>query len=110
MDYHVFFTRYEDDRSRLYFKDKEFEKEYKWLQSKLPGKEIEFRLALEGREHLDRERDKRHANRARPICGIARRRRWTCSTGFARRFRASRFRSGSRTSTSRRMGWRFLLT
>jgi len=38
VDYHVYFTRYEDDRSRLYFKDKEFEKEYHWLESKLPGK------------------------------------------------------------------------
>jgi dipeptidyl aminopeptidase/acylaminoacyl peptidase len=42
VDYHVFFTRYEDDRSRLYFKDKDFENEYKWLQAKLPGKEINF--------------------------------------------------------------------
>jgi dipeptidyl aminopeptidase/acylaminoacyl peptidase len=42
VDYHVYFTRYEDDRSRLYFKDKAFESEYKWLQSKLPGKEINF--------------------------------------------------------------------
>jgi dipeptidyl aminopeptidase/acylaminoacyl peptidase len=42
IDYHIFFTRYEDDRSRLYFRDKEFEKEYRWLQSKLPGKEITF--------------------------------------------------------------------
>jgi len=42
VDHHVFFTRYEDDRSRLYFKDKAFEGEYKWLQSKLPGKEIKF--------------------------------------------------------------------
>jgi dipeptidyl aminopeptidase/acylaminoacyl peptidase len=42
VDYHVFFTRYEDDRSRFYFKDKAFESEYKWLQSKLPGKEIDF--------------------------------------------------------------------
>jgi len=42
VDYHVYFTRYEDDRSRLYFKDKEFEKEYHWLESKLPGKEINF--------------------------------------------------------------------
>jgi dipeptidyl aminopeptidase/acylaminoacyl peptidase len=42
VDYHIFFTRYEDDRSRLYFRDKEFEKEYRWLQSKLPGKEITF--------------------------------------------------------------------
>ncbi len=42
VDYHVFFTRYEDDRSRLYFRDKDFEKEYHWLESKLPGKEINF--------------------------------------------------------------------
>jgi dipeptidyl aminopeptidase/acylaminoacyl peptidase len=42
VDYHVYFTRYEDDRYRLYFKDKDFEKEYRWLQSKLPGKEIGF--------------------------------------------------------------------
>ena len=42
VDYHVFYTRYEDDRSRLYFKDRNFEQEYKWLQSRLPGKEINF--------------------------------------------------------------------
>jgi dipeptidyl aminopeptidase/acylaminoacyl peptidase len=42
VDYHIFFTRYEDDRYRLYFKDKEFEGEYRWLQSKLPGNEIDF--------------------------------------------------------------------
>ena len=42
VDYRVLFTRYEDDRSRLYFKDKGFESEYKWLQSKLPNKEINF--------------------------------------------------------------------
>jgi dipeptidyl aminopeptidase/acylaminoacyl peptidase len=42
LDYHIFFTRYEDDRYRLYFKDKAFEGEYRWLQTKLPGKEIGF--------------------------------------------------------------------
>ena len=42
VDHHVFFTSYEDDRKRLYFKDKIFEKEYRWLESKLPGKEIGF--------------------------------------------------------------------
>ena len=41
-DYHVYFTSYQDDRRRLYFKDKAFESEYHWLQSKLPGKEIGF--------------------------------------------------------------------
>ncbi len=42
VDYHVFFTEYVDDTQRLYFKDKAFEKEYRWLQTKLPGKEISF--------------------------------------------------------------------
>jgi len=42
VDYRILFTEYEDDRSRLYFRDKEFEKEYHWLQSKLPSKEISF--------------------------------------------------------------------
>jgi len=42
VDYHVLFTQYQDDRQRVYFKDKDFEKEYRWLQSKLPGKEIGF--------------------------------------------------------------------
>jgi len=42
VDYRILFTQYEDDRYRLYFRDKDFEKEYHWLQSKLPGKEIGF--------------------------------------------------------------------
>ena len=42
IDYHVLFTEYVDDTQRLYFKDKAFEKEYQWLQGKLPGKEIHF--------------------------------------------------------------------
>ena len=42
IDQHIFFTVYQDDRQRLYFKDKAFEKEYHWLQTKLPGKEINF--------------------------------------------------------------------
>jgi dipeptidyl aminopeptidase/acylaminoacyl peptidase len=33
-------TSYVDDKTRLYFKDKAFEADYKWLQSKLPGREI----------------------------------------------------------------------
>jgi dipeptidyl aminopeptidase/acylaminoacyl peptidase len=33
-------TTYEDDRQRLYWKDKSFEADYKLLQKKLPGKEI----------------------------------------------------------------------
>jgi dipeptidyl aminopeptidase/acylaminoacyl peptidase len=42
IDQHIFFTSYQDDRQRLYFRDKDFEKEYHWLQTKLPGKEINF--------------------------------------------------------------------
>jgi dipeptidyl aminopeptidase/acylaminoacyl peptidase len=42
VDYRILFTQYEDDRIRLYFRDKQFEKEYQWLQTKLPGKEIGF--------------------------------------------------------------------
>ena len=36
------FTRYVEDRQRLYFKDKAFEADYKLLQKKLPNKEISF--------------------------------------------------------------------
>jgi dipeptidyl aminopeptidase/acylaminoacyl peptidase len=35
-------TSYTGDRRRLYFKDKKFEADYKWLQSKLPNKEVNF--------------------------------------------------------------------
>jgi dipeptidyl aminopeptidase/acylaminoacyl peptidase len=33
-------TTYEDDRTRIYFKDKSFEADYKLLEKRLPGKEI----------------------------------------------------------------------
>lgn len=33
-------TRYTGDRVRRYFKDKAWEADYKWLQSKLPGQEV----------------------------------------------------------------------
>lgn len=36
------FTGYVDDRQRLYFRDKAFEKDYKLLQKKLPNREIWF--------------------------------------------------------------------
>ncbi len=42
VDHHIFFTTYEDYRYRRYFPDKRFEAEYKWLERKLPGKEISF--------------------------------------------------------------------
>ncbi|HYA96587.1 MAG TPA: alpha/beta fold hydrolase, partial [Methylomirabilota bacterium] len=33
-------TTYTDDRTRRYFKDKAIEADFKWLQSRLPGKEV----------------------------------------------------------------------
>jgi dipeptidyl aminopeptidase/acylaminoacyl peptidase len=35
-------TSYEDERPRVYFRDKAFEADYKLLQQKLPGREISF--------------------------------------------------------------------
>lgn len=35
-------TTYEDDRVRRYWKDKQFEGDYQWLQGKLPNREINF--------------------------------------------------------------------
>lgn len=40
VDYRILYTQYEDEKIRLYFKDKDFEKDYHWLQSQLPGKEL----------------------------------------------------------------------
>jgi dipeptidyl aminopeptidase/acylaminoacyl peptidase len=35
-------TSYEDDRERIYWKDKKFEADYKWLEKKFPNKDIGF--------------------------------------------------------------------
>src|SRR5262249_51912598 len=35
-------TSYVDERARIYWKDKNFEADYKLLEKKLPGKEIDF--------------------------------------------------------------------
>jgi len=40
VDDRILYTQYEDSRIRVYFKDKDFEKDYHWLQSQLPGKEL----------------------------------------------------------------------
>ena len=42
VDHRLLFTEYEDDTVRRYFRDKAFEKDYHWLQAKLPGREIAF--------------------------------------------------------------------
>ena len=41
-------TTYEDERQRIYWKDKSFEADYKLLQKKLPGKEIGLDLSHQG--------------------------------------------------------------
>lgn len=38
----LIYTAYTDEKTRLYWKDKKFEADYKYLQSKLPNKEISF--------------------------------------------------------------------
>lgn len=45
VDHRILYTQYEDDRVRLYFHDKALEKEYHWLESQLPGKEVSFASA-----------------------------------------------------------------
>ena len=42
VDHRILFTEYEDDTFRRYFKDRPFEADYHWLQSKLPGLEVDF--------------------------------------------------------------------
>jgi dipeptidyl aminopeptidase/acylaminoacyl peptidase len=42
LDHRILFTEYEDDMFRRYFKDHAFEADYRWLQTKLPGLEINF--------------------------------------------------------------------
>ena len=42
VDHRILFTEYEDDTYRRYFKDRPFEADYRWLQSKLPGLEVDF--------------------------------------------------------------------
>ncbi|GIU76030.1 MAG: hypothetical protein KatS3mg004_3117 [Bryobacteraceae bacterium] len=52
-------TIYEDDRERIYWKDKTFEADYRWLQARLPGYRIGFgsRTADETRWILSASRD-----------------------------------------------------
>ncbi|HVF26818.1 MAG TPA: S9 family peptidase [Pyrinomonadaceae bacterium] len=38
----IIYTAYEDDKPRIYFKDKSFEADYKLLQKQLPNREIAF--------------------------------------------------------------------
>ena len=42
IDHRILFTEYEDDSYRRYFKDHEFENDFNWLQTKLPGLDVSF--------------------------------------------------------------------
>ena len=42
LDHRILFTEYEDDRQRRYFKDHDFEKDFQWLQTKLPSLDVSF--------------------------------------------------------------------
>lgn len=42
LSHELVLTQYEDDKTRVYFKDKAWEADYKLLQKKLPGREINF--------------------------------------------------------------------
>lgn len=50
------FTGYTDDRQRLYFKDRAFEQDYKFLQKKLPNREIFFDSTTTARQTSTRRR------------------------------------------------------
>ena len=42
LDHRLLYTEYEGDTVRRYFKDRAFEADYRWLQSKLPRLEVDF--------------------------------------------------------------------
>jgi dipeptidyl aminopeptidase/acylaminoacyl peptidase len=42
LDHRILFTEYAGDKLRRYVKDQPFEKDYRWLQAKLPGLEVGF--------------------------------------------------------------------
>ena len=42
VDDHLLATYYNDDKERIYWKDKSYEADYNWLKHKLPGREIGF--------------------------------------------------------------------
>ena len=40
VDHRILYTTYQDDQDRRYFRDKSFEKDFKFLETKLPGMEV----------------------------------------------------------------------
>ena len=45
-------TQYQDDKLRRYFKDKDIEADFQWLEAKFPGKEVGTRFMDQRRTDL----------------------------------------------------------
>ena len=53
----LIYTSYEDDKVRRYFRDKEFEADFRYVEEQLPGKEVYLRIAHQRRSNLGGEAD-----------------------------------------------------
>ena len=61
-------TTYEDERVRLYFRDKAWEADYKLLQAKFPGKDIGLGSSTaDDRIVADHRRERHRPRRALPV-------------------------------------------
>ena len=103
-------TTYQDERDRRYFKDKAFEADYRWLEAKLPGKEIGVSSRTRRRADVAGDCARRHrAGRnlsVRPQDAPA---HWSAVSRCAKNCRAKRWRRCSRSATSLPTAWRFPL-
>ena len=76
-------TTYQDERVRIYWKDKSYEADYKFLQKQLPGKEIGFGSSTKD-ERLSLIAATATPNPASVICSIGKRRNSPCNIACAR--------------------------
>jgi dipeptidyl aminopeptidase/acylaminoacyl peptidase len=65
-------TFYVDDKRREYWKDKTYEADYKWLQSKLPGKQVNLGSRTPATSSYGSFRRPPTMSREKPTCLIAR--------------------------------------
>jgi len=84
-------TVYQDDRRRTYFKDPAFEADYRFVEQKLPGRELDFRspTADENRWIVSAGSD---VEPGEATCTTGRRKRSRGSTASTRSCRARRSR------------------
>ena len=106
LDHRILFTRIRRRHVPALLQGSPFRGRLPLAAIETAGHGSRFRRPLERREHLDRQRATAIPNRATSMCGIASQKRWRCSTGCARKSRANRCRSASRTTTNRRTAWR----